>query len=66
MNHVLVRRLAHIGLVITVSTALFAACGGGSSSTATTVKRVKNSALTTTTLEGGEGVGKSTQIRLPG
>ena len=55
MNHVLVRRLAHVGLVITLSSALFAACGGGSSSTATTVKRVKNSALTTTTLEGGEG-----------
>lgn len=55
MNHVLVRRLAHVGLVITLSSALFTACGGGSSSTATTVKRVKNSALTTTTLEGGEG-----------
>jgi len=55
MNHVLVRRLAHIGLVITVSTALFAACGGGSSSTAPTTTRVKNAALPTTTLEGDEG-----------
>jgi hypothetical protein len=28
MNHVFVRRMAHVGLVITVSAALFAACGG--------------------------------------
>ena len=60
MNHVLVRRLAHVGLVVTLSSALFAACGGESSSTATTVKRVKNSALTTTTLEGEEGTTETT------
>jgi hypothetical protein len=55
MNHVLVRRLAHVGLVITASSVLFAACGGGSSSTAPTTTRVKNAALPTTTLEGDEG-----------
>jgi hypothetical protein len=60
MNHVLVRRLAHVGLVVTLSSVLFAACGGESSSTATTVKRVKNSALTTTTLEGEEGTTETT------
>lgn len=52
MNHVLVRRLARVGLVIGMSSVLFAACGGGSSSSDTTVKRVKNAALTTTTVEG--------------
>ncbi len=52
MNQVLVRRLAHVGLVVGMSAALFAGCGGGSSSSATTVKRVKNGALTTTTVEG--------------
>jgi len=60
MNSALVRRLAHVGLVIALSTGLFAACGGGSSSTATTVKRVKNAALPTTTLEGGEGTTETT------
>jgi hypothetical protein len=55
MNHVLVRRLAHLGLVITMSSALFAACGGGSSSSDTTVKRVKNGAITTSTIEGDPG-----------
>jgi hypothetical protein len=55
MNQVLVRRLARVGVVITVSSVLFAACGGGSSSSVTTVKRVKNAALPTTTVEGGEG-----------
>ena len=60
MNHVLVRRLAHVGLVVTLSSVFFAACGGESSSTATTVKRVKNSALTTTTLEGEEGTTETT------
>ena len=60
MNHVLVRRMAHVGLVITVSAALFAACGGGSSSSAPTTTRVKNAALPTTTVEGEEGSTETT------
>ena len=60
MNHVLVRRLAHVGLVITMSTALFAACGGGSSSNAPATTRVKNAAFTTTTVEGDEGTTETT------
>ena len=60
MNHVLVRRMAHVGLVVTVSAALFAACGGGSSSNAPTTTRVKNAALPTTTVEGEEGSTETT------
>jgi hypothetical protein len=60
MNHVFVRRLGHVGLVITMSSALFAACGGGSSSNAPTTTRVKNAAFTTTTVEGDEGVTETT------
>ena len=60
MNHVLVRRLAHVGLVITMSSALFVACGGGSSSNAPTTTRVKNAAFTTTTVEGDEGTTETT------